>query len=92
MFRIWAKLFKDNRLIKDIVVCNETEELSRTKKVFACLEEVCYHFDLSKPIWLESNIQEFQRHDKTRFYSDSFIEPISFAYLEFHVIEEQLNS
>ena len=88
MFRIWAKIFKDNRLLRDIVVCNEDTSLSRTKKVFACLDEVCYQFDLSKPIWLETNIKEFQRHDKTRFLSDSFIEPIEFDYLEFHVIEE----
>lgn len=88
MFRIWAKIFKENHLLRDLVVCNEDPSLSRTKKVFACLDEVCYQFDLSKPIWLESNINDFQRHDKTRFYSDSFIEPISFDYLEFHVIEE----
>lgn len=88
MFRIWAKIFKDNRLLKDLVVCNDDTSLSRTKKVFACLDEVCYQFDLSKPIWLESNIKDFQRHDKTRFFNDSFIEPIEFDYLEFHVIEE----
>lgn len=88
MFRIWAKLFKDNHLLRDIVVCNDDNSLSRTKKVFACLEEVCYQFDLSKPIWLETNINDFKRHDKTRFYEDSFIEPISFDYLEFHVIED----
>jgi hypothetical protein len=45
-------------------------------------------FDLGKPIWLESNIREFQRHAKTRFHQDSFIEEIDFDYLEFHVIEE----
>lgn len=88
MFRIWAKIFKDNRMLKDLVVCNEDTSLSRTKKVFHCLEEVCYQFDLSKPIWLDTNIKDFQRHDKTRFLSDNFIEPIDFDYLEFQIIEE----
>lgn len=88
MFRIWAKIFKDNRMLKDIVVCNDDSTLSRTKKVFNCLEEVCYQFDLSKPIWLDTNVKDFQCHDKCRFLSDSFIEPIEFDYLEFQVIEE----
>ena len=88
MFRIWGKLFKSNRLVRDIVVCNEDMTLSRTQKVFDCLDQICYNFDLSKPIWLESSIQDFKRHDKVRFTQDNFIEPIDFDFLEFHVIEE----
>ena len=88
MFRIWAKIFKDNRMLRDTVICNDKPNLSRTQKVFACLDEVCYQFDLGKPIWLDSNIHDFQRHSKTRFRSDSFIEPIDFDFLEFHIIED----
>lgn len=60
----------------------------RTHKVFQALDEVCLRFDLGKPIWLDSNIREFQRHAKTRFGQDSFIEQIPFDYLEFQIIEE----
>lgn len=88
MFRIWAKEWKSNRLLKDITVCNDDSSMSRTAKVFAAIEEVCEAFDLSKPIWLECNIQEFKRHDKTRFSKDNFIDSIDFDYLEIHVIEE----
>ncbi len=88
MFRLWAKIFKENRLIKDIVICNEDNNLNRTKKVFSAIDEICYEFDLSKPIWLDTNIDDFKRHDKTRFTQDSFIDSIDFDYLEIHVIEE----
>ena len=88
MFRLWAKEFKSNRMIRDMVVENDSPEMSRTKKVFAALEEVCYEFDLSKPIWLEHNIDEFKRHAKARFYQDSFIEQIDFDFLEIQVIKE----
>ena len=87
MFRLWAREFKDNRMLKDTCI-EDSREDTRTHKVFRALEEVCYEFDLGKPIWLESNIREFKRHAKTRFHQDSFIEEISFDYLEFHVIEE----
>ena len=62
--------------------------LSRTQMVFQSLDDICYEFDLSKPIWLDSNIHDFQLHAKTRFGQDQFIEHIEFDYLEIQVIEE----
>ncbi len=87
MFRLWAKEFKDNHLIQDTVIENDTDD-TRTHKIFQAIEEICHTFDLGKPIWLDSNITEFQRNSKVRFYQDNFIETIDFDYLELHVIEE----
>ncbi len=85
--RIWAKIFKDTRLQKDTVVENYTDD-TRTHKVFQALDEVCYTFDLGKPIWLDASVREFQKHAKVRFTQDNFIEHIDFDFLEFQVIEE----
>ena len=87
MFRLWAKKWKHSHMIQDIVVCEDTND-TRTHKVFHALEEVCYTFDLSKPIWLDSTIEEFQRHSKARFYQENFVDAIDFDYLEIQVIEE----
>lgn len=88
MFRLWAKIFKDNHLIKDTVICNDELTLSRTRKIFAAIDDICYQFNLSKPIWLDSTVADFKKHDKTRFTQDNFIDSIDFDYLEIHVIEE----
>lgn len=88
MFRLWAKEFKDNRLMKDITISDMAEDKSRTKKVFDAVDEVCYEFDLSRPVWLEKNINEFKRRDRTRFYKDNFIESVEFDFIEIQVIEE----
>lgn len=88
MFRLWAKIWKDNHLIKDMVVENDDASLNRTRKIFAAVDTVCGEFDLSKPIWLDATIRDFQKHDKTRFTQDNFIDSIDFDYLEIHVIEE----
>lgn len=85
--RIWGKIFKDNRLVTDTVITNDTDD-SRTQKVFDSLDSMCYELDLSRPIWLDSTVREFQRLGKCRFTADSFIEEIDFDYLEFHIIEE----
>ena len=88
MFRLWAKIFKDNRMVWDMVVCNDKKDMTRTQKVFTAIDEVCYEYDLSKPIWLDMTIADFKRHDKTRFTRDNFIDTIEFDYLEIQVIEE----
>lgn len=75
-------------MIKDMVVCNDNPQLRRTQKIFAAIDDICREYDLSKPLWLDSTVADFKRHDKTRFLQDNFIEPIDFDYLEIHVIEE----
>ena len=87
MFRLWGKIWKENRLVKDTVICDESAD-TRTHKIFHALDAICYEFDLSKPIWLDSNIEEFKKRDKTRFSQDNFVDSIEFDYLEIQIIEE----
>ena len=88
MFRMWGKVFKNSRMLKDTVVIMDQTDMTRTQKVYRSLEQICYEFDLSKPIWLDSTIAEFKRHDKARFYQDNFVDSIDFDYLEIQIIEE----
>lgn len=88
MFRMWGKIWNDNHMIQDTVICIVDYSLSRTAMVFQSLDDICYQFDLGKPIWLDANITEFKRRSKTRFTQDSFIEHIDFDFLEIQVIEE----
>ena len=75
-------------MIDDMVVANEDRELRRTQKVFAAIDEICDTYNLSKPIWLDATIEDFQRRSKTRLTQDNFIDEIDFDYLEIEVIEE----
>ena len=87
MFRLWARIFKDNHMLKDTCIVDDRSD-TRTHKVFHALEEACYEFDLGKPIWLDKSIAEFKCHSKARFTQDNFIESIDFDYLEIQIIEE----
>ena len=59
MFRLWCKLFDEsNHLMKDMVYANPDMDINRTKKIFDGIKEACYTFDLSEPIWLDSNIED----------------------------------
>lgn len=88
MFRLWGREFKNNHMLQDFVYENGDYSVNRTRKVFRGLEEICVQFDLSVPIWLDSNIADFKRLSKCRFTQDSFVEQIEFDYLEIQIIEE----
>ena len=38
--RIWAKTFENNHMLRDMVITNDDPTMTRTKKVFAALDEV----------------------------------------------------
>lgn len=88
MFRIWGRIMKDNHLMRDTVICIDDRSMTRTHKVYKALEDICYEFDLAKPVWLQKNKDDFIRHSRTRFTPDNFVEDIDFDFLDFQVIEE----
>ena len=47
--RIWFKMMKDNHLLRDTTITDESDD-TRTHKIFRAIDEVCYAFDLGKPI------------------------------------------
>ena len=87
MFRLWARTFKNNHILQDTCISDASAD-TRTHKIFRALDQVCSQFDLSKPIWLNKTVDDFKRHNKTRFYQDNFIDSIEFDYLEIQIIEE----
>lgn len=90
MFRIWAKTYKDARIMKSIVIEKPEKGKSRTAKVFEAIEDICHELDLAKPIWLDKNVKEFKNMDKTTFNQDNFIESIPFDFVRVEVIEEDV--
>ena len=51
MFRLWGKIWQDNRLLKDTTICDDSQD-TRTHKIFRALDEICAQFDLGKPCLL----------------------------------------
>ena len=85
--KLWGKIWKENHLIRDIVVEDNTDD-TRTHKFFHSIDQICDTFDLGHPIWLESTIRSFQRRSHARFNADAFVEAVDFDYLEIQVLEE----
>lgn len=88
MFGLWVKIIDAGKIVKNMTIENSDSSLNRTKKIFHAIDEACYAYDLSKPLWLDKNISEFKKSSKTRFTKDNFVDEIDFDYLEIEVIEE----
>ena len=88
MFRLCAKIIVSGKIVKNMTIENPDSSLNRTKKIFSALDEVCYAYDLSKPLWLDKNIREFKKNSRTRFTKDNFVDEIEFDSLDIEVIEE----
>lgn len=87
MFKIWIRVIKDNHLLKDITIEDNSAE-TRTHKIFNAMDKACNVFDIPRPIWLELNIKDFKKYSRTRFTKDSFVEEQDFDYLEIKILEE----
>lgn len=71
MFRLWAKEFKDNRMLRDTVIEVDNDD-TRTHKIFHAIDEVCHEFDLSNQSgWIPilMNSKDMQRQDFIRITS-----------------------
>lgn len=89
--KFWFKIYKDNHIVRDTTV-EDTSDETRTHKVFHALEKACHDLDLAVPIWLPSNVAEFQKRRKTRFTKDSFVDEIGFDWFEIEVLKEDGDS
>lgn len=84
MLKIWAKVMKNNKIIKDEVVTSDIEG-GYQENLKACITELCNRLDISKPYWLPANLEEYNKRSKTTFDQNNFIEEIDFDRF---VIEE----
>lgn len=84
MLKIWAKVMKNNKIVKDEVVTVDIEG-GYQEKLKACITELCNKLDISKPYWLPMNLEEYNKRGKTTFNEHNFIEEIDFDRF---VIEE----
>lgn len=87
MFRLWGKMMKENRMLRDIVISNGDYTMSRTAMVFDAIDQICYAFDLGHPVWL---IRRSRSSNATirRVLPRTTLSSIDFDYLEIQVLEE----
>ena len=84
--KLWVMLYRGDKRIKDQIAKRETGNPQRDFE--ECLEEICYAFDLPKPVWLSHHDRQLSEFGRVRFYPGDFMEPVSFTRMELEIIGE----
>ncbi|MDE6411995.1 MAG: hypothetical protein K2L02_05645 [Clostridia bacterium] len=80
MFRIWAKVLKDEHIQKQFVY--ESEEKFSYSDFFTYLSDICVELDVPTPVLLKTHIFNYAKFNHVAFRPDDFIEQITFDKLQ----------
>ena len=79
MFKIWARVIKEEKIVKDVMYINESNY--NRKQFHTYLSEICKESDLETPILLTQHVHNFEEFNSVKFLKEDFLEEINFNYL-----------
>ena len=79
MIRIWAKVLKNNKIIRQYVF--ERAESMDYSKFFDYLKDICENLDIATPVLIKTHLFNYAKYNVVRFNADDFMESISFDKL-----------
>lgn len=77
MIKIWGRVVKNSKIIMDEVATSDLNA-SYQENLKACIIQLCEKFDISKPYWLPTNLEEYNKRSKTSFAAHNFMDEIDF--------------
>ncbi len=79
MFRIWAKVFKDGKIIGQTTY--EKDDKFAYSRFFEYLADICEELDIATPILLKTHIFNYAKFNTVRFLPRDFAETVDFDKL-----------
>ena len=79
MVRIWAKIIKDNKLVKDMIW--ESIDTYRPRDLYLYMQEICHELDISSPAVLKTHENNFKYFNICTFLPRDFVETVDFDKL-----------
>lgn len=79
MFKIWAKIIKEEKIVKQLTY--ERDEKLVYSQFFRYLADVCEGLDICTPVLLKTHIFNFAKFGTVRFIPRDFAEPVDFDKL-----------
>ena len=81
MVRIWAKVLKNNKIVKDCIF--EKFENIDYSKFFDYTMEICETLDIPTPVLIKTHLFNYAKYNNVRFNEEDFVESIDFDKLVF---------
>ena len=79
MVKIWAKVIKENKLVKDIIY--ESIDTFNISDLYLYMQEICHKMDEPSPVVLKTHENNFLNFNTCTFLSRDFVESVSFDKL-----------
>ncbi len=79
MFKIWGKVIKDGKIIKQVTY--EREDKFTYSKFFEYLADVCEALDIATPVLIKTHIFNYAKFNTVRFLPRDFAESVDFDKL-----------
>ncbi|MBQ8197014.1 MAG: hypothetical protein IJZ73_03030 [Clostridia bacterium] len=79
MIRIWAKVVKKDKILKQTVY--EREGTTDYSMFFDYLREICEQLDVPTPVLIKTHLFNYAKYNSVKFFQADFVEPISFDKL-----------
>ena len=79
MIRIWAKVLKNNKIVKQHVF--ERFETMDYSQFFDYLREICENLDVATPVLIKTHLFNYAKYNVVRFTAGDFMESIDFDKL-----------
>jgi len=78
MVKIWAKVMKDQKIIKQFVY--EKSIQFNDKHFNGYLMDICKELDLETPIIIKKHLSFFKEFRSVKFIADDFLEELDFDF------------
>lgn len=79
MFRIWAKIIKDGKIVNQLTY--ERGDKFAYGKFFEYLADICEGLDIATPVLLKTHIFNYAKFNTVRFIPRDFAESVDFDRL-----------
>ncbi len=79
MIRIWAKVMKKSKIVKQYVF--EREGNIDYSEFFDYLRDICENLDIPTPVLIKTHLFNFAKYNVVRFDLNDFVESIDFDKL-----------
>lgn len=79
MIRIWAKVMKKDKIIKQYMF--EKSGIIDYSEFFDYLREICENLDIATPVLIKTHLFNYAKYNNVRFTQNDFVEQINFDKL-----------
>ncbi len=79
MFKIWGKIIKDGKIIKQVTY--EREDKFAYSQFFNYLADICEQLDIATPVLLKTHIFNYAKFNMVKFIPRDFAEKVDFDRL-----------